>query len=63
MAARHHETTLGKMPMKGLTVQVKEDGVWLVFEASSGKRAIVHVDVIAESAEDRRKAAAKPHLA
>jgi|SoiMetStandDraft_5_1073268.scaffolds.fasta_scaffold428147_1 hypothetical protein len=34
--------------MKGLTVQVKEDGVWLVFESSSGKTAIVNVETIAQ---------------
>ena len=34
--------------MKGLSVQVKEDGVWLVFESSSGKRALVNAETIAE---------------
>ena len=34
--------------MKGLTVQVREDGVWLVFESSSGKSTIVRAEAIAE---------------
>ena len=34
--------------MKGLTVQVNEDGVWLVFKSSTGKTAIVNVETIAQ---------------
>ena len=34
--------------MTGLFVQVKEDGVWLVFESSTGKRALVNAETIAE---------------
>ena len=38
----------GNTMMKGLSVQVNEDGVWLVFESSSGKGAIVNAETIAE---------------
>ena len=34
--------------MTGLSVQVKEDGVWLVFESSSGNAAIVNAETIAQ---------------
>ena len=34
--------------MNGLSVQVKEDGVWLLFESSGGKSAIVNAEAIAE---------------
>ena len=34
--------------MKGLSIQVREDGVWLVFESSTGKRALVNAETIAE---------------
>jgi hypothetical protein len=34
--------------MKGLSVQVKEDGVWLRFESSGGKIALVNVETIAQ---------------
>jgi hypothetical protein len=34
--------------MNGLSVQVKEDGVWLLFESSGGKSAIVNAGAIAE---------------
>ena len=34
--------------MRGLSVQVNEDGVWLVFESSSGKKALVKVETIAQ---------------
>jgi hypothetical protein len=34
--------------MKGLTVQVREDGVWLFFEASTGKTALINAEDIAE---------------
>ena len=34
--------------MIGLSVQVKEDGVWLLFESSGGKSAIVNAEAIAE---------------
>ncbi len=35
--------------MKGLSVEVKEDGVWLRFDSSSGKSAIVAAETIAET--------------
>ena len=34
--------------MKGLSVEVKEDGVWLHFDSSRGKSAIVNAEAIAE---------------
>ena len=34
--------------MKGLTVQVREDGVWLFFEASTGKTARINAETVAE---------------
>ena len=34
--------------MTGLSVQVNEDGVWLVFESSGGKKAFVNAETIAE---------------
>ena len=34
--------------MKGLSVEVREDGVWLRFDSSSGKSAIVNAEAIAE---------------
>ena len=35
--------------MKGLSVEVKEDGVWLHFDSSRGKSAIVNAEAIAET--------------
>ena len=34
--------------MKGLSVHVKEDGVYLLFESSSGQTALVNAETIAE---------------
>ena len=34
--------------MKGLSVEVKEDGVWLRFNSSSGKTAFVNAETIAQ---------------
>jgi len=34
--------------MRGVSVQVKEDGVWLFFEASTGKTALVNAETVAE---------------
>ena len=34
--------------MKGLSLQVNNDGVWLRFESSSGKIALVNAETLAE---------------
>jgi hypothetical protein len=34
--------------MKGLFVQVSGDGVWLRFDSSSGKTALINVETIAQ---------------
>lgn len=41
--------------MKGLSVEVKEDGVWLRFDSSSGKSTIVDAETIAETYRRSRR--------